>query len=196
VIIKNVKDEKPVAVSMVQRHLSAKTSITDIAADVENDHRETARKLAQAHGVSTKMVHANLCKDPKLSEKFARWLSKLTRKEIKKKQAIHSDFCHGFFTILDNVLTGGESALGEEGADFQNPHPGGFLKNWDRGTRNLMAVDLAVASWWWYECSRKCLAICLTRWRNWFGISLYVYDRNRPLTPILRQKMALALSAV
>jgi hypothetical protein len=31
-------------------------------------------------------------------------------------RSVHSDFCRGFFTILDNVLTVGESAEGEERA--------------------------------------------------------------------------------
>jgi hypothetical protein len=38
----------------------------------------------------------------------------------------------------------------------------------------------------------NCLAICITHWRNWFWISLYVDDRNSPLIPILRQKMVLS----
>jgi hypothetical protein len=35
-----------------------------------------------------------------------------------------------------------------------------------------------------------CLALCLLNrlGEYWFGISSYVYDRNRPLTPILRQR--------
>jgi hypothetical protein len=35
-------------------------SIADIAAEMENDYRERVMKLAQAHGVSTKTVHAAL----------------------------------------------------------------------------------------------------------------------------------------
>jgi hypothetical protein len=38
----------------------AKVPITDIAAEVENDQRESAMKLAQAHGVSTKAIHTTL----------------------------------------------------------------------------------------------------------------------------------------
>jgi predicted kinase len=40
-----------------QRHINANTSIIDIAAEVENDQLKNVRKLAQAHGVITKMVH-------------------------------------------------------------------------------------------------------------------------------------------
>ncbi len=42
------------------RHLTAKVSIAKIAAEAEIDWQESARKLAQAHGVLTKMVYATL----------------------------------------------------------------------------------------------------------------------------------------
>jgi hypothetical protein len=58
------KEGKPVPA--YNRHLNAKASITDIAADVENDRQESVRKFAQPHGVSTKTVHATLHKDLKL----------------------------------------------------------------------------------------------------------------------------------
>jgi hypothetical protein len=38
----------------------AKISIADITAEVENDLQESVRKLAQAHDVSARMVHAAL----------------------------------------------------------------------------------------------------------------------------------------
>ncbi len=41
-----------------QKHLGTKVSIANIAAEAENDQRESARKLAEAHGVSTKEIHA------------------------------------------------------------------------------------------------------------------------------------------
>jgi hypothetical protein len=40
-----------------RRHSNANTSIIDITAKVENDQLKNVRKLAQAHGVITKMVH-------------------------------------------------------------------------------------------------------------------------------------------
>ncbi len=43
-----------------QRNLTAKAAITDIAAKVENDHRESLRKLAQAYDMSARTVHAAL----------------------------------------------------------------------------------------------------------------------------------------
>ncbi len=41
-------------------------------------------------------------------------------------RSVRSDFRHGFFTILDNVLIIGESARGEQRADLPHPHPGGL----------------------------------------------------------------------
>jgi hypothetical protein len=41
-------------------------------------------------------------------------------------QSVRSDFRHGFFTHLDNVLTVGESAEGEERAVLSHPHSGGL----------------------------------------------------------------------
>jgi hypothetical protein len=66
-----------------QWHLTAKASIADIAIKVENDWPETVRKLAQAHGLSTKMVYTILHKDLKLSKKSARWVTKLMDKPSK-----------------------------------------------------------------------------------------------------------------
>ncbi len=47
---------------------------------------------------------------------------------------------------------------------------------------------------WLKKALNYCLKVivCLTCLRNLFHISLYVYDCNRPLAPILRQKMALS----
>ncbi len=50
-----------------QRNFTATVSIADIAAEVENDRRERVMKLAEAHDVSVKMVHATLHKDLPLS---------------------------------------------------------------------------------------------------------------------------------
>ncbi len=46
-----------------QRNLTTTVSIDDIAAEVENDHRESIMELAQAYDVSAKSVHATLHKD-------------------------------------------------------------------------------------------------------------------------------------
>ncbi len=51
-IIKEVKERKPVAEAVDQRHLYTKaTSFADIPAKVENDWRVTVRKLDQAHSM-------------------------------------------------------------------------------------------------------------------------------------------------
>jgi hypothetical protein len=57
-----------VAAAVDQRNFTATVSIADIAAEVENDRRESVMKLAQAHDVSVKTVHATLHKDLPLSE--------------------------------------------------------------------------------------------------------------------------------
>jgi hypothetical protein len=47
-----------------QRHLNAKVSPNaNIAVKVENDWQESVRKLAQAHDVSIKIVHASFYTD-------------------------------------------------------------------------------------------------------------------------------------
>ncbi len=43
-------------------------------------------------------------------------------------QGDHSDDRHGFLTNLDNFVTVGESARGEELSGGPRPHPGGLLK--------------------------------------------------------------------
>ena len=50
-----------------QRNFTATVSIADIATEVENDCRESVMKLAEAHDVSVKTVHATLHKDLPLS---------------------------------------------------------------------------------------------------------------------------------
>ncbi len=51
------------AAAVDQRNFTATVSIADIAAEVENDRRESVMNLAQAHDVSVKTVHATLHKD-------------------------------------------------------------------------------------------------------------------------------------
>ncbi len=68
-----------------QRNLNTMASITDMAAEVENDQRENVRKLAQAHDVSTRTVYAALMRTAKLSKKSARWVNKRSSLEMKKE---------------------------------------------------------------------------------------------------------------
>jgi hypothetical protein len=49
-----------VAATADQRNLTTTVSIANIAAEVENDCLENVMKLAQAHDVSVKTVHATL----------------------------------------------------------------------------------------------------------------------------------------
>ncbi len=55
------------AVAADQRNFTATVSVADIATEVENDRRESVMKLAQAHDVLIKTVHATLHKDLPLS---------------------------------------------------------------------------------------------------------------------------------
>jgi hypothetical protein len=82
----------------------------------------------QAHDMSTDTIDATLRKDLKLFKKLARWLPKLTDKEMKKERVRMCDAfvhtcCHSL-TILDRVHTVVELAGGEERAGQPNPHPG------------------------------------------------------------------------
>jgi hypothetical protein len=47
-----------------------------MAAEVENDRRESVRKLAQARDVSARTVYAAHMRMGKLSKKLARWVNK------------------------------------------------------------------------------------------------------------------------
>jgi hypothetical protein len=64
---------------MDQRNLNAKAFISNIAAEVENDRKESVMKL-----MSAKMVHATLHKDLQLSKKSAWWVTKMVYKEMQK----------------------------------------------------------------------------------------------------------------
>ncbi len=48
-----MKEAKPSAAAANQRLLKRKASIANIAAEVENDRRESVSKLVQAHDIST-----------------------------------------------------------------------------------------------------------------------------------------------
>jgi hypothetical protein len=51
------------------------------------------------------------------------------------------DICR-FFTLLDSILTIGESAGGEEQSAWPHPHPGVFLERAGGGARNSMGQTL------------------------------------------------------
>ncbi len=121
-IIKKAKEGKPAAAD--HRQLHAKTFITNIVPEVENDQGESARKLAQAPGMPIKMTHATLHRIWTRQEVgLVGDQTALKGDEegtIKNMRGNHSDDRLGFLTIWDNVLTVGESAGDEEQAGL--PH--------------------------------------------------------------------------
>jgi hypothetical protein len=82
-------------------------------------------------------------------------------------QGVHSDFPCGFPHHLDNILTIGELAGGEEQAGQSHPHPGGLLEEereeggvqetaWQRTSRGKRMVILALGEvcWDWWRARR------------------------------------------
>jgi hypothetical protein len=59
-----------------QRKVTTRALIAYSAAEVENDRRESVRKLAQAQNVSARTAYAALMRMAKLSKKSARWVNK------------------------------------------------------------------------------------------------------------------------
>jgi hypothetical protein len=122
--------------SMDQRHLTAKTFITDIIAEVRMTQGRVLGNL-QAHGLSTIMVHATIHKDlqsqrsqPSGWPNCVTWSWRRIDWEKGKQSWQHS--CR-FLTILDNVLIVCESAGGEEQAGWLHSHPGSLLEEAGRG---------------------------------------------------------------
>jgi hypothetical protein len=81
---RKVKEGKSAVVD--KRNVNTKASIADFLAKVENDQRESFRKLAQAYDMLTKTVHATLDNDPQCSEKSARWITILQCEETKMER--------------------------------------------------------------------------------------------------------------
>ncbi len=69
-----------------QRKLTARALIADSPAEVENDQRESVRKLAQAHDVSARTVYAALMRMAKLLKKSASCVNKWFSLEMKKER--------------------------------------------------------------------------------------------------------------
>ncbi len=69
-----------------QRKLTARALIADNAVEVENDWRESVRKLAQAHDMSARTVYAALMRMAKHLKKSARCVNKRFSLEMKKEQ--------------------------------------------------------------------------------------------------------------
>jgi hypothetical protein len=64
---------------------------------------------------------------------------------IQKVPLDHSNDRHGFLTILDSVVTVGESAGRKEQAGQTQPQLGGLLKGAGGGMKNGMAADFSEA---------------------------------------------------
>jgi hypothetical protein len=77
-----------------QKNLITKASIADITGG------ESVRKIAQAHDMLIKTVHAIHPKHLKLSKKSARWLPNLTDKGMKKEQV---RTCKAFVAMIAAV---------------------------------------------------------------------------------------------
>jgi hypothetical protein len=83
----------------------------------ENDWQESDMELAQARDVSAKMVHTTLCIQGSAcnSQNFGQVGEQTALREDEERvivnmQGDHSDNHCGFLTILDNLLTVGQSA--------------------------------------------------------------------------------------
>ncbi len=86
----------------------------------------------QAQGVTTKPVHPPL-KGFEALQEVGKVITPAEGKGYEDGASLdvrggHNDFCCSFFTILDNVLTVGESADGKERAAWPHPCPGGLLE--------------------------------------------------------------------
>jgi hypothetical protein len=108
--------------------------------------RMTSGKLTQAHRVTTKPVHHSK-QGSKALQKVDKVVAQTQGQGDEEGasldvQGVHSDFPRGFPHHLDNILTIGELAGGEEQAGRSHPHPGGLLEGTGRGgARNSMAAD-------------------------------------------------------
>ncbi len=124
--------------------------IADITAKVENDRRKSVMKLAQAHEVSVKTVHATtrICRFQEVGQ-----LSDQTALQGDEEEAIqnvpgdHSDDRHSFLTIMDNVLNVGGSAGGKKQASRHQTQSGALPVGAGGGKKNGTAANVAEALW-------------------------------------------------
>jgi hypothetical protein len=72
-------------------------------------------------------------------------------------QGVCSDKRHCFITILDDVLTVGESAGGEEQAGQTHPHPVGLLEGVGEGYKKAHEADFAETLQWLFQHCKKCV---------------------------------------
>jgi hypothetical protein len=69
-----------------QEKLAARALFADGTAEVENDRRESVRKLAQTHDMTARTVYAALMRTAKLLKKSARCANKWFSLEMKKER--------------------------------------------------------------------------------------------------------------
>jgi histone-lysine N-methyltransferase SETMAR len=132
-IIRKVKEWKPAADQRLfngKRRIRYSTFIADIAVQVADDRRVTVRRLAEAHGVSTRTIHATLHDDLHLSKKSARWVPKLLSQEMKNERvrtcgAFMSLLRRHSMAMLDRIVTMDESAV-----SFHTPQTKQQSKQW------------------------------------------------------------------
>jgi hypothetical protein len=99
------------AVAADQRNLTVTMSIAGISAEVDNDRQESVKKLAQAHDVSPKTVHAILHKELPLSASGDQTALRGDEEgAIQNVTSDHSNDRRG----LANFLTVGRSARGKK----------------------------------------------------------------------------------
>jgi hypothetical protein len=99
-IIHTVKEEKLAADQRIfngKRRIRDPTFVADVEAHVANDRRVTIRRLAEAHGVLTRMIHATLHEDLHLSKKSARKVPKLLNQDMKTERV---RICEAFMSLL------------------------------------------------------------------------------------------------
>ncbi len=105
--------------------------------------RESVMKLAQAHNVSAKTVHATLHKDLALSRiqpgKRSNCFARRQRRRDSECVRWSQGWLPRFLTILDNILTVGGSARGKEQAGRLSLNQGSSQKDlegvWKRAWR-------------------------------------------------------------
>jgi hypothetical protein len=132
-IIRKVKEGKQAADHRLfngKRRIRDPTFVADITAQVANDRRVTVRKLCEAHGVSTRIIHATLHDDLHLSKKSARWVPKLLSQDMKNERvrtcgAFLSLVRHHSKAMLERIVTMDESAV-----SFHTPQTKQKSKQW------------------------------------------------------------------
>jgi hypothetical protein len=59
-----------------QRKFTSRALFANGTAEVENDQRESVRKLTQAHDMTARTIYTALMRTAKLLKKSARWVNK------------------------------------------------------------------------------------------------------------------------